>query len=255
MYPNPIKEKIAAGKPILGTSLFTREPHVAAAIFSATPDWVWIDQEHHPWGTESIGTICVQARQAGVAGVIRVPWNDPGDIKKAYDVGAVGVMIPQVNTAEAARNAVKYSHYPPVGERGIAPFFASLAGIDPNEIVLKANDETLLILQMESLEAWENVDEIIAVEDFDVMLVGPADLAASLGVPTQLHHPKVQSIMEELPRKLEGTGKIAGTTFAGFNDCIRWIDKGYLFMSIGSLLKYGVEVQRRHFETVRQTIG
>ena len=255
MYPNPIKDKIASGKPVLGTSLFTREPHVAASIFASGPDWVWIDQEHSPWGTESIGTICVQARQAGVAGVIRVPWNDPGDIKKAYDVGAVGVMVPQVDTPQEARDAVKYARYPPLGERGIAPFFAGLAGIDPDEITLKANDETLLILQMESREAWENVDEIIDVENFDVLLAGPADLSASLGVPTQLHHPKVEAIMEELPKKLEGTGKVAGTTFGRFEDCFRWIEKGYRFMNVGSMLAFGAEVQKAHFAELRDRLG
>ena len=94
MYPSDIRPKIARNDLLLSTSLFSREPHVAAAVFSTKPDWVWIDQEHSPWGTESIGPIYVMARQAGVAGVIRVPWNDPGHIKKAYDVGATGVMVP-----------------------------------------------------------------------------------------------------------------------------------------------------------------
>lgn len=255
MYPNPIKEKIRSGKPVLGTALFTREPHVAAAIFATGPDWVWIDQEHSPWGTESIGVICVQARQAGVAGVIRVPWNTPADIKKAYDVGAVGVMVPQVDTPDEARDAVRFAKYPPIGERGIAPWFAALAGINPNEVTLKANDETILVLQMESVEAWGNVDEIIEVENFDVLLVGPADLSASLGVPTQLHHPKVEEIMKEVPRKLEGTGKVAGTTFARYEDCVRWIDLGYSFMNVGSLLAFGADTQRGHFAEIRERIG
>lgn len=252
MYPNPIKEKLKSGKPVIGTSLFSREPHVAAAIYSLGPDWVWIDQEHSPWGTESIGTLCVQARQAGVAGVIRVPWNTPGDIKKAYDVGAVGVMVPQVDTPQEARDAVRFAKYPPIGERGIAPWFASLAGLDPNEVTLKANDETILILQMESREAWQNVDEIIETQHFDVLLAGPADLSASLGYPTQLHHPEVEKIMKELPRKLEGTGKVAGTTWARFEDCVRWIDLGYTFMNIGSVLGFGAQVQRRQFAEVRE---
>ncbi len=105
---------------------------------------------------------------------------------------------------------------------------------------------------MESEEAWRNVDEIIEVENFDVLIVGPADLSASLGVPTQLHHPKVEAIMKEVPRKLEGTGKVAGTTFARYEDCARWIDLGYLFMNVGSVLGFGADVQQRHFDEIRE---
>ena len=90
MYPSTIRQKIANNDLLLSTALFSTEAHVAAAVFQTGPDWVWIDQEHSPWGTESLGLICVMARQIGVAGVIRVPWNTPGDIKKAYDSGAVG---------------------------------------------------------------------------------------------------------------------------------------------------------------------
>lgn len=252
MYPNPIKEKLRSGEPTLGTILFTREPHVAAAIFNTKPDWVFIDQEHSPWGTETIGVLCVQARQSGVAGVIRVPWSNPGDIKKAYDVGAVGVMVPQVDTASEAKDVVRYSKYPPVGERGIAPWFAALAGIDANEVVKCANDETLVVIQMESEEAWRNIDEIIDVEHFDVLLVGPADLSASMGVPNEIHHPKVQEVMKQLPRKLEGTGKVAGTTFARYEDCLRWIDMGYTFMNVGSVLGFGAETQRQYFSEIRE---
>ena len=100
MYPSDVRQKLASGNPVLGTSMFTREPFVAQSIYQTGADWVWIDQEHQPVGTESVGTICVQGRENGSAPVIRVPYNNPGDIKKAYDVGAVGVMVPQIDTPE-----------------------------------------------------------------------------------------------------------------------------------------------------------
>ncbi len=82
MYPSNIRQKIRDDALILGTSMFSYEPHVSAAIYQTGPDWVWIDQEHAPWGTESVGIIAVQGRQAGVAPVIRVAWNDPGSDQK-----------------------------------------------------------------------------------------------------------------------------------------------------------------------------
>ena len=93
MYPSNIREKIENQELLLSSSVFSREFHVASTIYQTGPDWVWIDQEHSPWGTESIGPLCIMARQHGVAGVIRVPWNNPGDIKKAYDYTRHSVII------------------------------------------------------------------------------------------------------------------------------------------------------------------
>lgn len=251
MYPSDIKKRLRNGELCLGTGMFSREPHVAAAVFATKPDWVWIDQEHSPWGTESIGPICVMARQAGVAGVIRVPWNDPGDIKKAYDVGAVGVMVPQVDTPEEARDSIRYAKYPPIGERGIAPWFGGMMGLSQDDVIKHANDETLLIIQMESVEAYEKVDEILALEHFDVLLVGPTDLSASLGVSGKIHHPKVEKIMLDVVDRVKGTGKTLGTTFGDPGDCRRWIEAGYRFMNVSSVLALGTQGSARHFADFR----
>ena len=106
MYPSDIRKKLATGKPVLSTSMPSFEPHIANATYNCKPDWVWIDTEHNPWGTESMGTLCVDGRKKGVAPVIRIPWNDPAYIKKAYDVGAVGVMIPQVDNTDEVKQAI-----------------------------------------------------------------------------------------------------------------------------------------------------
>ena len=255
MYPSTIRKRIAENDLLLGTAMFGREPHVAAAIYQTGPDWVWIDNEHSPWGPESVGMLCIMARQAGIAGVIRVPWNTAGDIKKAYDVGAVGVMVPQVDNPEEVREAISYAKYPPVGERGIAPWFAMSMGVSPADVLSNANDETMLIIQMESAEAYENIDETLAIEDFEVLLVGPSDLAASLGVPGQIHHAKVENAMLDVAQKIEGTGKALATTFADVEDCRRWIGEGYRMMNVGSVLALGTIGSTRIFAELREEFG
>ena len=255
MYPSNIRQRIANNELLLSSSIFSREPHIAAAVYQTGPDWVWIDQEHAPWGPESIGMICIMARQAGVAGVIRVPWNTPGDIKKAYDVGAVGVMVPQVDNPEEVREAIRYAKYPPIGERGIAPWFAASMGIDGQAIIDNANSETMLILQMESVEAYERLDETLAIKDFEVLLVGPADLSASLGVPGQLHHEKVEKVMQDVAQKVKGTGKALATTFADPEDCRRWIGQGYRMMNVSSVLMLGTIQTTRIFGELREEFG
>ena len=255
MYPSTIRQRIAANDLLLGTAMFGREPHVAAAIYQTRPDWVWIDNEHSPWGIESVGMTCIMARQAGIAGVIRVPWNTPGDIKKAYDVGAVGVMVPQVDNPEEVREAISYAKYPPIGERGIAPWFAMSMGVSPADVLANANDETMLIIQMESAEAYENIDETLKIEDFEVLLVGPSDLSASLGVPGQIHHAKVENAMQDVAQKIEGTGKALATTFADVEDCRRWIGEGYRMMNVSSILALGTIESTRIFAELREEFG
>jgi 4-hydroxy-2-oxoheptanedioate aldolase len=165
MYPNNIRERIANNELLLSSAMFSRESHIAAAIFQTGADWTWIDQEHAPWGPESMGMIAIMARQHGV---VRVPWNTPGDIKKAYDVGAVGVMVPQVDNPDEVREAIKHAKYPPLGARGIAPWFAATMELTGQDIIDNANKETILCLQMESVEAYERLDETLAIKDFEV---------------------------------------------------------------------------------------
>ncbi len=255
MYPSNIRKRISANELLLSTAMFTREPHVAAAIYQTGPDWVFIDQEHSPWGTESIGMLCVMARQAGVAGVIRVPWNTPGDIKKAYDVGAVGVMVPQVDNAGELSDAVRFAKYPPIGERGIAPWFAAPLGITASDVIEHANSETMLVVQMESVEAYENIDDILKIEHFEVLLIGPADLSASLGFPGQIHHAKVENIMVDVAQKMKGTGKALATTFGDPEDCRRWIGEGYRMMNVGSSHVLGTLATQRIFQELREEFG
>ena len=103
MYPNPLKQKIKAGELVLGTAIPIPAANLVVMSCQTGVDFLWIDTEHAPYGTESLDAIPVLARHHGVAPMIRVAWNDPHLIKKAFDVGAVAVMVPQVNTAEEAR--------------------------------------------------------------------------------------------------------------------------------------------------------
>lgn len=253
MYPSDVRQKLASGNPVLGTSMFTREPFVAQSIYQTGADWVWIDQEHAPAGFDSIGTIAVQGRQAGSAPVIRIPYNNQGDIKKAYDAGAVGVMVPQIDTPDDACDAVNWAKYPPIGMRGIAPFFAGYLGLTQQDIIDNANDETLLILQMESVEAYENLDEILSIPGYEVLLVGPTDLSASLGIPGDIHNSKVENIMTDVAQRIKGTGKYLATTFADVDDCRRWIGEGYQMMNVSSTLVLGTAQTKDIYVELRET--
>jgi 4-hydroxy-2-oxoheptanedioate aldolase len=251
MYPNPLKKRITAGELILGTAAVVADPHVVGMVLDTKPDFLWIDTEHMPYGTEALTTIPVICRMRGTAPMIRVAWNDPALIKKAYDAGAVAVMVPQIETAEDARNAVRYAKYAPEGNRGLSPMWSRIAGEDWNEVIKSANSETVLVLQLESRRAYENLDEIIRVEGFDVLFVGPLDLSATVGRITETGSEEVQEIMRSVPERLSGSGIAAGTTLGDVSDMREKIGWGYKFMNVGNALVYGTEIVKQHMTELR----
>lgn len=250
-YPNPLKQRIRDGELLLGTVLNAPTSFMASLVSRSDIDFLWIDAEHSSIWVEQLDMVPVIARRNDVAPMIRIAWNDPALVKKAYDIGAVAVMIPQVNTAEEAERAVQYARYAPEGNRGISPYWAMLAGLDFNHVVRTANDETVLVLQIESLEAYENLDEIMQVEGIDVLFVGPTDLSATLGVITQTESREVQTIMQDVPKRLEGSGIMAGTTLNDVADIQEKIDWGYRYINVGHPMGYGMQVLQENLDTLR----
>ena len=234
MYPNPIKQKLADGQVVFGTGLAAFSPHIAGPTLDTGIDFLWIDTEHMPYGAEALDTIPVLARQRGVAPMIRVANNDPALIKKAYDVGAVLVMVPQVNTAEEAAAAVDAAHYAPIGNRGVSPMWTRIAGQDWNETIETANDETLLICQMESQQSWDNLDAIAAVEGVDALLIGTNDLSAEMGIPDQLTHDRITDAYRRMIAACRKHGKFPG--MGGIYDQVlteKFISMGVRFVQGG----------------------
>ena len=251
MDANSFKKRLNDGELLLGTHLTAPNPKLAALCCQANIDFLWIDTEHDPYASESLGLVPVLARQSGVAPVVRVAWNDPALIKKAYDVGAVAVMVPQIETAEEAARAVEYAFYPPKGNRGVAPNWPTLAVVNTTEVIKSVNEQTALILQIESVKAYENLDEIASVPGIDALFVGPMDLSATLGIVTDVHDPSVQKIMRDVPYRLEGTGIATGTTLPDVDDVRCKIEWGYRFINVGDPVNYGIETLNHHLETLR----
>jgi 2-keto-3-deoxy-L-rhamnonate aldolase RhmA len=251
VYPNPLKEKLRNGQTVLGTALAAPVASVTAATCKADIDFIWMDTEHAPYATERLDMLPVIARQNCVAPMIRVAWNDPSLIKKAYDVGAVAVMVPQVNTAEEAARAVENAFYPPIGQRGVSPNWPHLAGVDWNHAIKTANDETVLIVQIESRQAYDNLEEIAAVPGIDVLFIGPMDMSASLGVITEMQNPELQEMMQAFPRILAEKGIPAGTTLSDVNEVKQKLEWGYRFMNVGNPLAYGVQALNGYLADMR----
>jgi len=241
MFENRVKQCLSEGRAAWGAAVPDTSEIVAKLTINCGVDFLWIDLEHRPYGPHEVRWIPILCRQAGCVPMIRVPGLDSSWIKKALDIGASMVMIPQINTADEAKRAVEYAKYPPVGSRGISPGWTAFMDITWDEYLPAANDETGVIVQIESPMGIKNLDAIAAVEGVDVVFAGPADLSASLGVIGQFGHPNLKSFLAEFPKQVAAHGKPAGITFGTLDECQRSYEQGYRFINVGTLLQHGID--------------
>jgi 2-keto-3-deoxy-L-rhamnonate aldolase RhmA len=187
---NRFREKLRRGPVSLGTCITFTDPTVTEAL-TGLLDFVWIDTEHTPLTLEVVQGHIVATKASETAAIVRVAWNDPVLIKPVLDIGADGVIVPLIRTAEDARRAVSACLYPPEGIRGYGPRRPSQFGrLGGPEFCRLANATILPIVQIEHIDAVKNIEEIVAVPGLASIAFGPNDLAASLGYPGQPRHPE-----------------------------------------------------------------
>ena len=187
-------------------------PIVAEVVAQAGYDFVLIDLEHGP-GSYLDAIALMQAIQGrDCAPLMRVPSNDEVALKRALDTGVVGVMVPAVNTAAEAEAAVAACHYPPRGRRGMAAAIVRGAdyGLRAAEYIESAGEELLVMCQIESAEAVENVVAIAGTEGVDMLFVGPFDLSANVGHLGEPDHPEVRAMIARVEAAAKAAGKLLG---------------------------------------------
>ena len=174
-----LKQKLAAGEMSPGLWINLPSPTACEVIAGAGLGWVMVDAEHAPFNPETLQSMLMAFTGSPTVPVIRVPWNDAVMIKQVLDMGWDGVLTPQTNTAEEARQAVAACRYPPVGIRGFGPFRPSNYYRDIDEYVELANDSVICAIQIENIRGAEHIDEIARVPGIDWIMVGPADMSGS----------------------------------------------------------------------------
>ena len=217
-------------------------PTPLAAKLTATTgvDWVWIDTEHASYASESIELLPPLIRQSGSMPMVRIAGLDPSLMKKALDIGAQAVMIPQIDNAEQARLAVQYAKYPPMGTRGVSPMWTFYNDIEWKDYLRYANDDTLIVVQVESPSGVEQVEAIAQVEGVDVVLAGPMDLSAALGHIGEIEHPEVQKFLADFPARVTKYGKTAGIALGSYDSAAKAWHQGYRYINFGNLYFDGV---------------
>ncbi len=211
---NPVKQKLADGKIVYGCFVPTISALDVEILAVAGFDFVLLDGEHGPLSPESAYPMVLAAESRGMAAFARVGQNDKQVILKFLDIGVSGVMVPQVNNAGQATQAIQATKFWPDGTRGLAggrTFDWGLNDTAPN-VVPQLNDRVLTMIQFEHIDALAKIDEILAVPGLDVLFVGPNDLAQSMGFPGQPGHPEVTKIGDQVVARARQKGIKLGTT-------------------------------------------
>jgi 2-keto-3-deoxy-L-rhamnonate aldolase RhmA len=231
-----VKEKLKAGKVTVGSWMSVLNPRVASTVASSGLDWVLFDTEHGPASFETVDSLVRAVCGVGAIPLVRVVWNDINAIKQALDTGALGIVVPWVNTKEATEAAVSYCLYPPEGLRGCAPNRAAAAwGMSIDEYLATVNEEILVVVQIETAEAVKNIEQIVAVEGVDATLIGPTDLSASMGYRGSYFHPKVVKAIDQVLIACKDAGVAPGIAFGRDVDHVKsLIQQGFRFIGIGS---------------------
>jgi len=235
-----IKDKIAKDEPVIGVHARSCDSELIELLSAAGNDFIWIEGEHSSLDKQNFKMHIIAAQARGSAAFVRVPWNDPVLVKPILELGPDGIIFPMVCTAEEAKRAVASCMYPPKGIRGFGPQRAMNFGMMPTpEYLDQVDDSIWKIIQIEHVEAVNNLDSILEVPHVDAIVVGMMDLSGSVNKLGQLDSPEVMSLMDTIAVKAARHNVPMGVSMAFNPSKIRyWIDKGIRWISVGADVEY-----------------
>jgi 4-hydroxy-2-oxoheptanedioate aldolase len=236
MQTSVVKRTLAEGKPVLVPKVCYTDPNIIEMLGLLGFDSVWLCNEYRAITPSTLEHLVRAGRAAGIECIIRTGINSHDDLARFLCMGANGLMVPHVRTADQARRAVERIKYPPLGCRELEDIHADADfGLMPlDEYLRAANDQTLIVVQLEDIDAVERADEIAQVDGVDVLFVGPGDLALALGVPGQCKHPEVVRAIRSVVQVCRARGRVCGTPALDPDHCRFLLDEGVRYFTDGS---------------------
>jgi 2-dehydro-3-deoxyglucarate aldolase len=238
MLAAKIKKKLKEGKVSIGSWMSMAHVSIAEILASTGYEWVVIETEHTAIDVSEVLRLIIAIEGRGAIPLVRLAWNDPIQAKAVMDSGAAGVLVPMVNSKADAELAVNSIKYPPLGFRGVGLARAQGYGVTFDKYVEASNRDSLLMVQIEHIDAVENIDEILSVPGIDGTFIGPYDLSLSMGLAGKLNHPDVESAKQRVVTATKDHGLIAGihlvhpyTAIEDLKQCVR---ASYQFIALGT---------------------
>ncbi|MFZ9298315.1 MAG: HpcH/HpaI aldolase family protein [Hylemonella sp.] len=256
-YPNLARQKMARRELVLCLGLRqARTPDIGSIAAASGFDAIYVDMEHSPISHDQTATLCVAALGQGVTPLVRVPGHTPHDISRVLDGGAQGVIVPHVNNVAEAQAVVRAAKFPPAGHRSVmganpALGYRSFPLKDNNQLL---NQDTLVIVMLETPEGIANADAIAAVAGVDMLLIGTNDLCTEMGIPGQIRHPEIVKAYEQVAQacmqhnKWLGIGGIRGDAELQ----ARILAMGACFIIAGNDVSYLMSAAKADAQTLRQ---
>jgi 2-keto-3-deoxy-L-rhamnonate aldolase RhmA len=234
----PLGDRLDMGSAAFGVTLTIPDPFVAE-VFSAQPlDFLMLDTEHSPMSLYQLQTQLIALRTAQAAVLVRVAHHEPTSVMQVLDLGADGVVIPQVDTAEACQRAVRSALYPPAGDRGVGPRRAARLGGDRSAYLRDANSRTFVAVMVESVTGVANIDAILQVKGLGGVIIGAADLSASLGHLDGPQHEDVRQAIDQIAARCVAAGVPFGMYAASPEEADGLLRRGARLITIGSDLLF-----------------
>jgi 2-dehydro-3-deoxyglucarate aldolase/4-hydroxy-2-oxoheptanedioate aldolase len=233
MKINLVKKALAEGKVQLGTGFGQlRSPEIPRLLAVAGFHWAFIDTEHGGFDLETVQDICRVSNMSGLCPIVRVADMQYSLIARALDCGAQGVIFPRVESPEVLERAVSWTKFPPVGVRGYG-LMAVHTDYEPmtfNQVIEHVNANSMVVLQIETRRALEAREELLSIKGIDAVMMGPADLSISLGVPGEFQHPKMVEAMEAVRDTCDRRGIAPGTQTRTPSLARFWKERGMRFL-------------------------
>ena len=248
---NRIKEAWASSRPAFGLWSAISDPFGIEIVAGLNLDYVCVDQQHGVVDYASMVSMLRAIESAGAASLVRVSQNEPWLLMRALDAGALGVIVPMVNSAAEAARAVAACRFPPAGTRSYGPIRASnvIGSKHPEALA----DEVLCIVQIETREGVENVEEIAATPGLDGIYIGPADLALAMGLPLDLSNGKAEhaEAIERVREACQKNDVAVGLHGTSGQSAREYAEQGYSMVNVGVDYLLLAEAVRREVETAR----
>jgi 2-keto-3-deoxy-L-rhamnonate aldolase RhmA len=232
-----VRKKLQAGELVVGTMISElRSPGIIRMLDTAGMDFVIIDAEHGPYNYETLANMAAVGTGLNICCLARIPEISRETIMKPLDVGMHGLVIPQVETAEQVQQVIYHAKYPPMGHRGVAlrRGHSGYASYPAREYLESANKKTIIAIQIESLKAVTNVEEIISVPGVDIAFVGPFDLSVDMGIPGEINNIELAKAVHKVIHICEKHNIVVGIMQFTIEVAKKWISEGIRFMVYSS---------------------
>lgn len=250
---NPFRRALVRATPLIGIWSMLNSSTVVEGLARSPFDWLLIDGEHSPVTLSDALSHLRATQGCDIIPIVRIPWNDPVRIKQMLDLGAQTLMLPFVQTRNEAQRAVSAMRYPPNGIRGLAAIHrASSYGRDTT-YVAQAQDAVALIVQIETVTAFDNLEEIAAVDGVDALFFGPGDLAASMGLRGQPAAESVVDLILDGLQRLQTLPAAVGVLAPTPELAERYVNAGFDFVSVANdaaVLFKGADAIAERFQAI-----